>query len=127
MVTNGSFAIRRQVSANSEVAVIGWIGCSGAVETDWEIIGDSWFLMSFRRRAGASPSLCVMWDLLSADIVHENELPRARHGADRHFDDGRNIAPSQCAPQCRAQLFRRGRAFRPGTEAFGEANKIGIA
>jgi hypothetical protein len=36
MVTKGSFAIRRQVSANSDVAVIGWIGRSGgeAVETE---------------------------------------------------------------------------------------------
>src|SRR5690242_14203391 len=61
-----------------------------------------------------------------AHLRQEDELPGARHRADRHFDQGRAGAAGEAAPQRAAQLFGQAHALGGRAEALGKAHEVRI-
>src|SRR5690349_2292985 len=63
--------------------------------------------------------------LKSAHLRHVNEWPRARHVADRHFDQSRLVG-GEALLECLAQRHGIGGAIAKDAEAFGEPHEIRI-
>src|SRR5262245_53903033 len=57
---------------------------------------------------------------------HEDELPGARHLADRHLDHRRNIPRGKAATERPAQLLGRERALGSRPEALGITHEVRV-
>src|SRR5687768_9993855 len=58
--------------------------------------------------------------------AHQNELPGARHWANRHVDQGWAVAARKTAPQRAAQFRRRPHALSRRAEAFPELDEVRV-
>src|ERR1700683_80982 len=132
-VTNGCAAIRLQVAASSDVVVIGF-NKDVAAESNATVMA----AVCCGPPCVASP--LVQWlhckvatqtrhhraALDSPHPLQVDELPRAGHGAHRHFNDRGAVPMGEGAAQSAAQLFGFCCAYGLGSEALGESHKIGI-